>query len=138
MMIERVIILVVLTGLALLAYQMFKRWEVRRAGRVAQSDPLLAEMQPGVPAILYFTTPTCAPCRTQQRPALHDLLSELGSSAVQVIEVNALEQPDAADRWGVLSVPTTFILDAQGQPRQINHGVANAQKLKLQLRALSR
>lgn len=134
-MIERLILIVVLAGLAATAYRLLKLWQVRRAARAALSDPLLAGLRPGVPAILYFTTPACAPCTMQQRPALRDLLAELGD-AVQVIEVDALEQADAADRWGVMSVPTTFILDRQGRPRQINHGVAGPDKLKRQLQAL--
>jgi thioredoxin-like negative regulator of GroEL len=134
-MIDRLIVIVMLAGLAMAAYRLLALWQVRRAARAALSDPVLAGLRPGVPAILYFTTPACAPCRTQQRPALHNLLVELGE-AVQVIEVNALEQADAASRWGVLSVPTTFILDRQGRPRQINHGVAGPDKLKRQLQAL--
>jgi len=92
----------------------------------------LAALRPGVPAILYFTTPDCAPCKTVQRPALHTLQEELGDG-LQVIEVNAVEQPDLADYWGVLSVPTTFIIDSTGQPRRVNHGVARVEKLRKQL-----
>ena len=89
-------------------------------------------MRPGIPTILYFTTPQCAPCQRQQRPAISRLLDELGDG-VQVIEVNALEQPDAADRWGVLSVPTTFVLDGRGRPQDVNYGVAATDKLKRQI-----
>ncbi len=75
------------------------------------------------------------PCLTQQKPALQTLLSDLGEG-VQVIEIDALADPDAASRWGVLSVPTTFVLDAQGQPRQVNYGVVGADKLRQQLQAV--
>jgi thiol-disulfide isomerase/thioredoxin len=132
---ERLILLITLVALAFVAYQGVRRWQVQRVAAFAPRDPLLNGLRPGVPAILYFTTPICAPCKTQQRPALQRLVQELGEQ-VQIIEVNALEQPDAADRWGVLSVPTTFILDRQGRPRQINHGVAGAEKLKQQLTRL--
>lgn len=131
-MIERLLIALGVAGLLAVAYVVFRRWEVWRAARIARSDPLLAALRPGVPAILYFTTPTCAPCRTQQRPALARLAADLGD-AVQIIEVNAFEQANTAARWGVLSVPTTFILDDQGRPRQINHGVAGVDVLKRQL-----
>jgi thiol-disulfide isomerase/thioredoxin len=134
-MIERLIILIVFGALAVLAYQLLRRWQVRHAAHLAPLDPLLAALRPGVPAILYFTSPTCIPCKMQQRPAIQRLLSEMGDG-VQVIEVDALEQPEAADRWGVLSIPTTFILDRQGQPREINYGVARAEKLKHQLQGL--
>jgi thiol-disulfide isomerase/thioredoxin len=134
-MIARLIILVISAALAVLAFHLFRRLQVRHAARLAPLDPLLAALRPGVPAILYFTSPTCAPCKMQQRPAIQRLLNELGDG-VQVIEVDALEQPDAADRWGVLSIPTTFILDGQGQPREINYGVARVEKLKHQLQSL--
>jgi thiol-disulfide isomerase/thioredoxin len=134
-MIERIVFLILFAGFSALAYGLLRRWQVRRAARFAPGDPLLATLRPGVPAILYFTTPFCGPCITQQRPALQRLRDLLGDG-VQVIEVDAMAQQDAADRWGVLSVPTTFILDGQGRPRQINHGVAGVDKLMQQVQRL--
>ena len=88
----------------------------------------------GVPAILYFTTPTCAPCRTIQAPAIEELRAQFGAR-LQIVKVDASEKTELADQWGVLSVPTTFIIDAQGRPRHVNNGVTPATKLRLQLRA---
>lgn len=132
-MIERLLILVVLAAAGAAAYWSFRRWQLWRVTRSAPRDPLLATLRPGIPAIVYFTAPSCVPCKTRQRPALARLLEELGDNGVQVIEVNAQEQPDVADRWGVLSVPTTFVLDPQGRPAQINYGVADAEKLRQQV-----
>ncbi len=42
-------------------------------------------------------------------------------------------QPELADYWGVLSVPTTFVIDGQGQPRHINHGMTSQDKLRRQI-----
>jgi thiol-disulfide isomerase/thioredoxin len=95
----------------------------------------LERARPGLPAVLYFTTPTCAPCKTVQRPAIQRLQAEL-SDSLQVIEIDAAARPEIAQEWGVLSVPTTFILDAQGQPRYVNHGVTNAEKLARQIREI--
>lgn len=92
----------------------------------------LESIRPGIPVILYFTTPTCAPCKTIQRPALARLKDRLGDG-LQVIEVDASARPDLADYWGVLSVPTTFIIDRRGRPRRVNHGVAGAEKLFKQI-----
>jgi thioredoxin 1 len=97
----------------------------------------LESIQPGVPAILYFTTPTCVPCRTVQRPALARLVERLGES-VQVVEIDASAQPELANYWGVLSVPTTFIIDSRGRPRRINHGIANVEKLQGQIEEVER
>lgn len=86
----------------------------------------------GRPAILYFTAPNCIPCKSTQRPALQRLADQIGD-AVQIIEVDASEQIKLADYWGVLSVPTTFVIDAKGKPQQINHGIALTDKLLNQL-----
>jgi thiol-disulfide isomerase/thioredoxin len=91
----------------------------------------LERLRPGVPVLLYFTTPTCAPCKTVQRPAIERLQERVGEG-LEVVEVDASSQPEIASQWGVLSVPTTFIIDAQGNPRYVNHGVAPLDKLQRQ------
>ncbi len=129
---DRLLFLTLGVALIVLGYNALRRWQVRRLGRLAAQDPLLASLRPGIPAIVYFTSPACAPCITQQKPALSSLQADLGD-AVQVVEVDALQHPETADRWGVLSVPTTFVLDRQGRPREVNYGVAGADKLRQQL-----
>ncbi|WP_322791835.1 thioredoxin family protein [Bellilinea sp.] len=104
--------------------------------RTAGLSRYLPGWQPGRPVILYFTTPDCAPCRTIQRPALQRVQAEWGDR-LQVIEVDATRHADLAKRWGVLSVPTTFLLDTSGKPRFVNHGVTHAEHLMDQLRRLS-
>jgi thioredoxin 1 len=104
--------------------------------RTAGLSRYLPGWQPGRPGILYFTTPDCAPCRTIQRPALQRVQAEWGDR-LQVIEVDASRHADLAKRWGVLSVPTTFLLDTSGKPRFVNHGVTRAEHLMDQLRRLS-
>lgn len=105
-------------------------WRARRKGNLPPG------FQPGRPAILYFTTPECAPCKTLQRPALQAVRERLGD-ALQIIEINAYEHPDLADRWGVLSIPTTFVLDGNGQAHFANRGVARAEKLLEQIARLN-
>jgi thioredoxin 1 len=90
---------------------------------------------PNKPVIVYFTTPDCVPCKTVQRPALDQIRSLLGEK-LQVIEIDAYERPDLAQRWGVMSVPTTFLLDARGEARYVNNGVARAEKLMEQVKTL--
>jgi thiol-disulfide isomerase/thioredoxin len=90
---------------------------------------------PGRPAILYFTTPDCAPCRTIQRPAIQKVKQELGE-AFEVVEINAHEQPELARAWGVLSVPTTFVIGSNGKPLHVNHGITSAEKLIRQLHTI--
>jgi thiol-disulfide isomerase/thioredoxin len=126
----RVLIALGIIGSGLLAYWLLQRLSLRRAASRVLG---LREYRIGRPAILYFTTPACAPCKTVQRPAIESIRDRLGD-ALQVFEVDASRQPDVADAWGVLSVPTTFVIDPHGRPRAINHGVATAEKLYSQLK----
>jgi thioredoxin 1 len=84
--------------------------------------------QPGKPVLLYFTTPDCVPCKTRQRPAVQQLQAVAGER-LQVVEIDAAERPDVAGHWGVMSVPTTYLIDQRGAPRHMNIGVAPLDKL---------
>jgi thiol-disulfide isomerase/thioredoxin len=91
---------------------------------------------PNKPVIVYFTTPDCAPCKTVQRPALSRVMQLLGDG-LEVVEIDAIQRPDLAKQWGVMSVPTTFLLDARGEARYVNNGVTRAEKLMEQIETLS-
>lgn len=133
-MIERLLLVAALTGVAVLVYRFYTLRHVRRVTAAAQRDSLLTADCDGVPVIVYFSTPQCMPCKTQQEPALRQIEAEMGPK-VQVIRIDATSQPEAAERWGVFSSPTTFILDTTGQAREVNYGVADAPKLRRQLEA---
>jgi thiol-disulfide isomerase/thioredoxin len=134
-MIERLLFVVVLFVIGYVLYRSVKRRQIRNTSEMyIVRDPVLAHFKEGVPAVVYFTTPQCIPCKTIQRPALELIEKELG---VQVIKIDATEDPDAAERWGVMSVPTTFILDSTGVTRDVNNGVADASRLRRQLSAIS-
>jgi thiol-disulfide isomerase/thioredoxin len=128
-MLERFLIAAAIIGLGVLAYLLMNR----RTLAIADSKIRRFESyRPGLPALVYFTTPTCAPCKTVQRPTIERIKSRLGKW-FQVIEIDASARPEVAQEWGVLSVPTTFVIDAAGKPRYVNHGVASAEKLIQQL-----
>lgn len=126
---ERLFIAAAISSLAVAAYLLFNRYTLQRASTKVSK---FASYQSGLPAIVYFTTPTCAPCKTVQRPAIEQMKASYGKW-FQVIEVDASQQPEIAQEWGVLTVPTTFVIDASGQPRYVNQGIAAAKKLIQQL-----
>lgn len=131
-MIERLLIALVLIVAGVVAYQLFIQAQRRYTTALVPRDPLLKDIERGTPIIVYFTTPMCAPCRTIQTPALSKLQTELGEK-LHIIKIDATEQPQDADRWGVFSSPTTFIIDSEGKTQAVNHGVADYAKLKRQL-----
>ncbi len=111
------------------AWFLIRMLVLRKAGRASGR---LERFAPGKPGVVFFTTPDCAACKTLQRPALRELEQRL-AGRIQVIEIDAVESPDIASSWSVLSVPTTFVLDRSGRPLHVNHGVASARKLLDQL-----
>jgi thiol-disulfide isomerase/thioredoxin len=120
-----------------LLYRLANTAVLARAGKAAPAARAEALVPTGRPAVLYFTTPACVTCKSFQRPQLRRLEGMLGND-VQVVEVDAQARPELAGQWGVMSVPTTFVLDAAGKPRHVNHGAVSAEKLAEQLRGLAR
>lgn len=92
----------------------------------------LGPIRPDAFTLVYFTTPTCVPCKTVQRPEIAKLESILGNK-IQILEIDATERPDMANRWGVMSVPTTYLINPQGKLLHINHGVKRAHQLLMQI-----
>lgn len=128
----RLAVALAIIGGAIAAYRLSNRWLLGRAdGRAADLLP----GRPHKPVLVYFTTPTCAPCKTIQWPAIQKARGQLGER-FEVVEIDAAAKPELARRWGVMSVPTTFVLDARGQARYVNNGIARADKLIRQLEAV--
>jgi len=117
-------------GGCIAAYFAVRSYVLWRAGRQSGS---LGGLLPGIPGVVLFTTPDCAACKAVQKPVLAELKSRL-AARVQIIEIDATVRPDLARTWSVLSVPTTFVLDSEGRPVHVNHGVASVRKLLDQLR----
>ena len=123
---------IVIIGLGVFAYWLINQ---RLLVRASHNVFTLFKKLPNMPVLIYFTTPDCVPCKTVQRPAIDRVLNLLGEK-LQVIEIDATEHPDLAKTWGVMSVPTTFLLDARGEARYVNNGVARAEKLLEQIQSL--
>jgi thioredoxin 1 len=106
-----------------------------RAGQARQRHRLVGNVvDAGVdgPAILFFTGEACTICHTAQRPALQRLAPAL-DGRVAVREVDVAADPALAQRFRVMSLPTTVVLDGDGRARAVNAGFAPEPKLKQQL-----
>ena len=123
---------IVIIGLGAFAYWLINQRLLVRANNNVFT---LLKKLPDKPVLVYFTTPDCAPCKTVQRPAI-DRVSKMLGEKLHVIEIDATERPDLAKVWGVMSVPTTFLLDPRGEARYVNNGVTRAEKLLEQIETL--
>ena len=107
----------------------------RRARALAAAGPLpldlipTSEPQGNVQVrILAFSSEDCRQCHMMQAPALRRVC-EARPDIVSVAEIDALSHPDLTARYGVLTLPTTVVLDVTGRACAVNYGFANTQKL---------
>jgi thiol-disulfide isomerase/thioredoxin len=85
------------------------------------------------PTIVHFTAVWCGPCAAVRR-VVTQVCAEL--PAVAHVEIDMDANPAAARRLSVLSLPTTFIFDAQGRQRYRATGVPKAADLRSALEPL--
>ena len=85
--------------------------------------------------ILNFSSADCSQCFKLQAPALRRLL-EARSGDVAILNVDAPNTPDLAKRYQVMTVPTTVVLDANGQAQAVNFGFAPTERLLAQVDAV--
>ena len=132
-MVERLYILMFAVALAMMLWMVYAGWLRYRMSRLVDAslpEALQQLVQPGRPAILYFTTDSCVQCRLQQAPALERLAADTG---ISVHRVDAVTQSDLTAFYGVMTVPTTVVLDPQRRPKAINYGLTPLQKLHEQV-----
>ena len=78
--------------------------------------------------ILAFSSEDCRQCHQFQAPALQRV-TEARKYQVSVEEIDAPSFPELTQRYQVLTVPTTVVLDAAGHVHAVNYGFANTQRL---------
>lgn len=135
-MVERLLILALVVAVTVLAVAALRRgavWRRRRAGGIAPRPELVSS---GRPLLLAFSTPGCTDCRYRQAPAVEQVRVVLGA-AIETRHVDASRDPDLAGHFGILTAPSTVILDPRGRVVARNDGFAPAERLLAQLRTLT-
>jgi len=135
-MAERLAIIVLVAVMVTAAVLVIRRWNARRVIELIAQAPLwdaLGESPDGRRTLVAFSTPSCAACRTAQAPAIKAVEQQLGAAEIRVIKVDASKQPEVARAFGVLTVPTTVVLEPAGRVVAINQGFAPSRRLIEQL-----
>lgn len=127
-MIERLLITTLLIFIGTSAYATFKRRHVRTLGDLETAVS-------HIPTILYFASDSCAACPSQAR-YLEQLLS-LWQEGLVVQKIDTAVEPETAVKYGVFTLPTTILIDQQGDVREINYGLTHTQKLTEQVASLA-
>jgi thioredoxin-like negative regulator of GroEL len=139
-MLERLVVLVALAALIFASLLLVRAWAFARRQRLLAQTPTRAWDSLGVapdgrPALVAFSTPSCAACHTAQVPALQLVEQEIGPSNVRLVSIDAARQPNVAQAFGILTVPSTVVLGSTGQVLAVNHGFAPSEKLTAQLQS---
>lgn len=130
---ERLLFLVGLGAACFLLVLAARLWAGRRA-RLAAATPSqrlweLLQLEPdGRPAVLAFSTRSCAECLVQTR-----MLGPVSADGVRVVSVDAALRPDVAKAFGVITVPSTVVMDPAGAVVAVNHGLADGKRIRSQL-----
>jgi thiol-disulfide isomerase/thioredoxin len=132
---ERMLIVVLVAAGVAVAWGVLRLWRARRVESLAAETPLADLLPTGRPAVVAFAAPGCAECKARQAPALDRLAATLGD-AVTVRTLAAPDHPELVGRLGILTVPSTVVLDARGTVRHLNLGFAATERLAEQIRAV--
>jgi thioredoxin 1 len=137
-MVERMLVLAAVAGgVALLigAGRAFVAARRRRALAAAPFTPARGAGEAGPVRVLAFSTPQCQQCRLLQKPALAEVAAQ--TEQVEILSIDALEQPELAERYGILTVPSTVVLAPNGRASAVNYGFAPARVLLEQIAGAS-
>ena len=83
--------------------------------------------------LLVFTRPYCKTYKRQQLPIIQQLKKELGD-ALWVEEVDPTFQPELAEQYRVMTMPSSLVFDGHGHLQVANRGLVTADLLRNQLR----
>lgn len=91
-----------------------------------------------VPAVLHFSADWCGPCAAVRR-VVAGVTADLAGTTLppKDIEIDIDAEPALARELNVLSLPTTFVFDAQGRERFRISGVPKAGDLRSALAPLT-
>ncbi len=102
------------------------------AGTLGSSNTSTTDAKRSPVRILAFSSDDCSQCHQLQAPALQSVVTARGEK-ISVVEIDAPNEPELTERYRVLTVPTTVVVDATGRAHAINYGFANAEKLLAQV-----
>jgi hypothetical protein len=133
MYLERILILLIIIALGMVGYMLWRAWQASRLARLGEAEaPDTVRRIVGYkgPAVLYFTSRDCTQCHYQQAPILSHLTH---AHDIEVYRLEATTEDELIRYYGIMTVPSTVILDSALHTAAINHGLVPLDRLCAQL-----
>lgn len=134
-MIDRLLIVLALAVLVAVCWMLLRLRQARRLRSLGDETLFSGVVPAGRPAVVAFSVPRCSECHDLQEPALSRLEARLGDKA-SVKTISAQTHGALAKRLGILTVPSTAVLDASGAVRFVNQGFTDEGRLAQQIDAI--
>lgn len=131
-MFERLLMVIVVAILGYIAYLLLRRSQLRRAQSASINKKGL-QLKSGVQHIVYFWSEGCSQCKNAQKPTLDRLMERVNKRKVELTIIRVEENAELASSWGVRTLPTTYVIDEQGNVAHVNNGLASESNLIKQL-----
>jgi thioredoxin-like negative regulator of GroEL len=130
-----VVIVITVLGLGYLVGKLMtlRAGMLRAAAEASDIDTSGLGLSDTGPTLLHFSAAWCGPCSAVRR-VVDQVCAELPT--VAHVEIDMDDNPEAARRLSVLSLPTTIVFDAAGRPRYRTTGVPKAADLRSALEPL--
>jgi len=120
--------LIISIGIFLAGYVIYRLVQYLQLRKAASDKDVLPGFKFGTTGVVVFSSPDCSVCKTVLLPMLSSL-EQLPEIDIQVIELDVTQHARISKAWGIMSVPTLYILDANGEPKFVNHGVLPQKRL---------
>ncbi|MFZ0544886.1 MAG: thioredoxin family protein [Candidatus Promineifilaceae bacterium] len=124
-MVERIVLVFLLALAGTAVYWAFKYRHMHR---------LQVDLTPDRPTVLYFRNDNCGPCMTQAHYL--EILEKQYQDKFAMQKIDTDLDPDKAAKYGVFTLPTTLVIDRQGDVKYINYGLTNTFRLSRQLESV--
>lgn len=81
-----------------------------------------------IPILVDFYADWCGPCK-MMAPIIEELIGEMKNENIKIFKMNVDEQPQTAEKFGIMSIPTTMLFK-DGQEKERLVGLQSKETLK--------
>ena len=126
---ERIIISLLVFLMIAICLFILNRWQKQKANASVEG----LDLEYDKPVLVYFYSPACSVCKSSQKLILDHVNQSIGMGKLKIISIDVSEEIEIARQWGVTTLPTTCVVNDNGEVTNVNNGLVTAKVLLQQL-----